>query len=453
MILAFQLILSLSILIILHELGHFIPARLFKIRVEKFYLFFDPWFSLIKKKKGDTEYGIGWLPLGGYVKIAGMVDESMDKDAMALPPQDWEFRSKPAWQRLIVMMGGVIVNMIVGFVLYAIILGVWGRDVLPVENVKFGVHVNETMKAAGFQEGDKILALNGERPESFSEVNKSLLVDNISTVTIERNGQKMDISIPANIGQQLVDGGVKPAPFAVRLPCVVDSVVPNSKAAEAGLLKGDSVVGLGEVHSIYFNDIKAELRRNAGEPVADWVKFLTKKKGLPVPMWVRRNGQEVQLNVGIKEDGTIGFIPKADVKQFGVETLHYGFFEAIPAGAAWAWETFTDYGSQLKYLFSSSGAKQVGGFGSFAKMFPDQWDWAIFWERTAFISLILAFMNMLPIPALDGGHVMFLLWEMITGRAVSQKILEKAQVVGMVLLLGLMLWGNILDIFRAVVGK
>jgi len=438
MILAFQLILSLSILIILHELGHFIPARLFKIRVEKFYLFFDPWFSLIKKKKGDTEYGIGWLPLGGYVKIAGMVDESMDKDAMALPPQDWEFRAKPAWQRLIVMMGGVIVNMIVGFVLYAIILGVWGRDVLPVENVKFGVHVNETMEAAGFQEGDKILALNGERPESFSEVNKALLVDNISTVTIERDGQKMDISIPANIGQQLVDGGVKTAPFSVRLPCVVDSVVAGNKAAEAGLVKGDSVVGLGDVHSIYFNDIKAELNN---------------KKGQTVPLWVKRNGQEVQLNVGINDDGTIGFIPKADVKQFGVETLHYGFFAAIPAGAAWAWETFTDYGSQLKYLFSSSGAKQVGGFGSFAKMFPDTWDWSIFWERTAFISLILAFMNMLPIPALDGGHVMFLLWEMITGRAVSQKILEKAQVVGMVLLLGLMLWGNILDIFRAVVGK
>lgn len=453
MILAFQLILSLSILIVLHELGHFIPARLFKIRVEKFYLFFDPWFSLVKTKKGDTEYGIGWLPLGGYVKIAGMVDESMDKDAMALPPQDWEFRAKPAWQRLIVMMGGVIVNMIVGFVLYAIILGVWGRDVLPVENVKFGVHANETMKAAGFQEGDKILALNGERPESFSEVNKSLLVANISVVTIERAGQKIDINIPADIGQQLVDGGVKSAPFAVRLPCLVDSVVPNSKAAEAGLLKGDSVVGLGEVHSIYFNDIKAELRRNAGEPVADWVKFLTKKKGQLVPMWVKRNGQEMQLNVAIKDDGTIGFIPKADVKQFGVETLRYGFFAAIPAGAKWAWETFTDYGSQLKYLFSSSGAKQVGGFGSFAKMFPDTWNWAIFWERTAFISLILAFMNMLPIPALDGGHVVFLLWEMVTGRAVSQKILEKAQIVGMVLLLGLMLWGNILDIVRAVVGK
>jgi regulator of sigma E protease len=257
-------------------------------------------------------------------------------------------------------------------------------------------------------------------------------------VTIERNGQKMDISIPANIGQQLVDGGVKTAPFSVRLPCVVDSVVAGNKAAEAGLVKGDSVIGLGEVHSIYFNDIKAELAN---------------KKGQTVPMWVKRNGQEVQLNVGVNDDGTIGFIPKADVKQFGVETLQYGFFAAIPAGAKWAWETFTDYGSQLKYLFSSSGAKQVGGFGSFAKMFPDQWDWAIFWERTAFISLILAFMNMLPIPALDGGHVMFLLWEMITGRAVSQKILEKAQVVGMVLLLGLMLWGNILDIFRAVVGK
>ncbi|MFM2194914.1 MAG: metalloprotease RseP [Bacteroidota bacterium] len=438
MMLAFQLILSLSILIILHEFGHYIPARIFKIRVEKFYLFFDPWFSLIKKKVKDTEWGIGWLPFGGYVKIAGMIDESMDTEQMKQEPKPWEFRSKPAWQRLIVMTGGVIVNFILGILLYALTFAIWGEKVVPVENVKYGIHANEVMKNAGLQDGDKIIALNGERPKSFMAINSALLSDDIHTITVTRNGQNIDVKMPAGLGQQIVDNGTKSMPVAMRLPCVVDSVATGSNAAAAGLLKHDSIIAFNGVPTIFYQDVVANIKENKG------------KNNIPVQ--VKRNGTLVELAVNVTEDGTIGFFPKADVEQFGVEQINYSFFEAIPAGWNTAIETIGSYAGNLKYLFSKSGASQVGGFGTFAKLFPEEWNWAAFLRITAFISLILAFMNILPIPALDGGHVIFLLWEMITGKAVSQKILEKTQMVGFFLLLTLMLWGNIMDIVRAIFG-
>jgi regulator of sigma E protease len=434
--LAFQLILSLSILIILHELGHFIPARLFKIRVEKFYLFFDPWFSLVKKKIKDTEWGIGWLPFGGYVKIAGMIDESMDTEQMKQEPQSWEFRSKPAWQRLIVMTGGVIVNFIIGILLYSLTFAIWGENVVPVENAKFGIHANDVMEKAGIQDGDLILALNGERPKSFLAINSSLLSDNIQTITVNRNGQKLDIQMPADLGQQIVDNGTKSLPVAMRLPCVVDSVAAGSNAAAAGLLKNDSIINFNGVATVFYQDVVANIRENKGKN--------------NVPFQVKRNGALIDLSVNVTEDGTIGFFPKADIDQFGVEHINYSFFEAIPAGWNTAIETIGSYASNLRYLFSKSGVSQLGGFGTFAKLFPEEWNWAAFLRITAFISLILAFMNILPIPALDGGHVIFLLWEMITGKAVSQKILEKTQIVGFFLLLTLMLWGNIADIVRAI---
>jgi len=437
MLITLQLVMSLSLLILLHELGHFLPARLFKIRVEKFYLFFDPWFSLIKKKVKDTEYGIGWLPLGGYVKISGMIDESMDKEQMAQPAQPWEFRSKPAWQRLIVMVGGVVMNIIVGIVIYAMILAIWGRDVMPVENAKYGVHVSQTMKNIGFQDGDVILKMNGETPESFQDVSKAFLVDEVHQATVNRNGQLVDIAIPADIAQQLVDANEFP-PFSLRLPCVIDTIIPASNAANGGLLAGDSILGVADVNSIYFQDIRTALQNHKNETVE---------------IRVARNGQHIPLQVAVSDQGTIGFNPASDMEQFGVKTIHYSVFAAIPAGARIAWETVADYVSNLKYIFSKKGATQVGGFASFAKLFPEKWDWARFWERTALISLILAFMNILPVPALDGGHVIFLIWEMITGKAVSQKILERAQLVGMVLILGLLLWGNGLDIYRAIAGK
>jgi len=437
MILALQLLLSLSILIVLHEAGHFIPAKLFKIRVEKFYLFFDPWFSLIKKKIGDTTYGIGWLPLGGYVKISGMVDESMDKEQLSKPPENYEFRAKPAWQRLIVMLGGVTVNVILGIVIYSIVLFNWGKETLPVSEARYGVHCDPMMYQFGFRDGDKVVALNGAAPESFHDISKKLLLDDIRNVTIERFGKQSIIALPEDFGQMLVDSAVRQA-FALRHPCIVDSLQIGHSAIQAGLLAGDSIVGVNQFYSPFFQDIQKQIRKNKNKTIA---------------LHVIRDGHAVNLTLPVSRKGTIGFIPKSPLTWFSKDTKHYTLAQAVPAGMSEAWGTVTDYTSQLRFLFSKSGAQQVGEFVTFAKLFPEKWDWWAFWERTAFISLVLAFMNILPIPALDGGHVMFLFWEMITGKAVSQRILERAQFVGMILLLGLMLYGNGMDLFRVVTGQ
>jgi len=437
MILALQLLLSLSILIVLHEAGHFIPAKLFKTRVEKFYLFFDPWFSLVKKKIGETTYGIGWLPLGGYVKISGMVDESMDREQLNKPPEPWEFRAKPAWQRLIIMLGGVVVNVIVGVLLYGMVLAVWGKEYIPVNEAKYGVHCDPVMYQFGFRDGDKVIALDGKTPDSFHHISKQLVLDDISEVTIERYGQQSILTLPEDFGQMLVDSGVRQA-FALRYPCVVDSVTKRMPAAEAGLMAGDSLVGVNQFYSPFFQDIQRYIRANAGRTIS---------------LHVIRDGQNINLTIPVTRKGTIGFIPKSPAAFLKKEVKSYTLAQALPAGARVAWETVTDYTSQLRFLFSRSGAQQVGGFVTFAKLFPDKWNWWTFWERTAFISLVLAFMNILPIPALDGGHVMFLAWEIITGKAVSQKILERSQMVGMLLLLSLLLYGNGMDIFRVVTGQ
>jgi regulator of sigma E protease len=438
MIFALQLLLSLSLLIILHEGGHFIPAKLFKTRVEKFYLFFDPYFSVLKKKIGDTEYGIGWLPLGGYVKISGMVDESMDKEQMAKEPEPWEFRSKPAWQRLIIMIGGVVVNVLVGVIIYSMILFAYGKEVVPVENAMYGVHCNKLMYHYGFKDGDKILAIDGIKPESFQAINKQMILDDPRQVTVNRAGEEMTIALPEDFGQLLVDSGIKSGAFSLRIPFVVDSVVPEKTAYQAGILKGDSIVGVNELRTPYFQEIARELKNN---------------KNTNVNLHLIRSGNQMSLTVAVNEEGMISVAPRSIENYITVDTVHYSFLEAIPGGFHEAWETVTDYTSQLRFLFSKEGAKQIGGFVTFAKLFPDEWDWWAFWERTAFISLVLAFMNILPIPALDGGHVMFLLWEMITGKAASQKVLERSQIIGMVLLLGLMLYGNGMDIFRIITGS
>ena len=436
--LAFQLFLSLSFLIILHEFGHFLPAKFFKIRVEKFYLFFDPWFSLVKKKFKGTEYGIGWLPLGGYVKIAGMVDESMDKEQLSKPAENWEFRSKPAWQRLIVMVGGVVVNVIIGIVLYAIVLGIWGKDELPPQNLTYGVHCDSLLIEAGFRDGDKILMVGDEVPTSYHQIPKILLLDKPTQAVVERNGEEVTIQLPQNLGEQMIERSVK-SPIQPRIPCVVDSVLPGTPAQMAGLMKGDSIVRIGADTLTFFADVQSKIHASAN----DSLKIVAV-----------RNGEEVALSLKVSEEGTIGFAPKSPSAYFQFVNHKYSLLEAIPGGFKTAWETVTDYASQLKFIFSSTAAaKQVGGFATFAKLFPPQWDWALFLERTAFISLILAFMNILPIPALDGGHVIFLLWEMITGKAASQKVLEYAQMVGMILLLGLMLYGNGMDIFRWLTGN
>lgn len=437
MIFAIQLLLSLSILIILHEGGHFIPAKLFKTRVEKFYLFFDPYFSVLKKKIGDTEYGIGWLPLGGYVKISGMVDESMDKEQMAKPPQPWEFRAKPAWQRLIIMVGGVVVNVIVGIVIYSMILWNFGKEIIPAERAEYGVHCNQLMYQYGFRDGDKILELDGVKPQGFGEINKRLILDDPNEVTIERYGEIMKIQLPKNFGQLMIDSGIKSGAFSLRIPFVVDSVIAGKNAEAAGLMKGDSITGVNSLYTPYYQEVARELRNNIGQVVR---------------LHVVRDGQSIALPVEVSKEGTIGVGAMPITHYLKADTVQYSLLQSIPGGFKEAWETVTDYSSQLRFLFSKAGASQVGGFVTFAKLFPNEWDWWAFWERTAFISLVLAFMNILPIPALDGGHVMFLIWEIVTGKAVNQKVLERSQVVGMILLLGLMLYGNGMDIFRIVTG-
>ena len=432
---AAQLILSLSILVVLHEMGHFIPAKLFKTRVEKFYLFFDPWFSLFKKKIGDTEYGIGWLPLGGYVKISGMVDESMDKEQMAKPAEPWEFRSKPAWQRLIIMLGGVTVNLLLGIIIYIMVLFVWGREYIPVQSAIYGVHCDSLMVANGFMEGDRIIKVGTEIPETLSEVSKKIIINDQKEITVLRNGVEKKITLPENIETQILDAGSKKRLFENRVPVVVDSIMAGGNAEKAGLLKGDKIITVNKDTAQYYVDFRKKLD-------------LLKNKNIEIG--VERKGEFIALNAAVKDDGTIGFGLLGEDKLFKVKVEKYSFLASIPAGYDFAISTLTGYVQSLKLLFTSSGAKQIGGFGSIGGMFAPVWNWQSFWEMTALISIILAFMNILPIPALDGGHVLFLIWEMITGRQANQKFMEYAQIAGMVLLLGLTLYGNGNDILRAI---
>jgi regulator of sigma E protease len=434
---AAQLLLSLSILIVLHELGHMIPAKLFKTRVEKFYLFFNPYFSLFKKKIGETEYGIGWLPLGGFVKISGMVDESMDKDQMSKPPEPWEFRSKPAWQRLIIMLGGVVVNLILGFLIYMMVLGVWGRDYVKHEHVDFGFSATSVAEAIGFQDGDQIKSVNGKELFSVLDISRHLLMRGVKTVEVTHPGSNniVAIEIPEDFGMTMWTNGQEIPLQPIRTP-IIDSVHEESGALAGGMLKGDSITAIN------------------GDQVQYWYEFaeiVSKDSNTTYTVDVFRNGKIIPLQVKNDSVGEFGIeceSPKD--KSMTVSHRDYSFGEALSEGFAYGYWTLHDYVVQFKYVFTAKGATQIGGFGAIGKMFPSEWDWHQFWLNTALISIILAFMNLLPIPALDGGHVIFLLWEMVTGRAVSQKIMERAQVVGMVLLLGLLLYANGLDVVKAI---
>lgn len=434
-----QLLLALSILIVLHEFGHYITARWFGCRVEKFFLFFDPWFALVKKKVGDTVYGIGWLPLGGYVKISGMIDESMDKEAMKLPPKPYEFRSKPAWQRLIIMLGGIIMNVLVAFVIYAFVLMVWGEKKVPAASLKYGIQVTDsTLYKIGFRNGDKILAVDGKEVDDFEKtLNKLLIADN--TVTVERNGQKMDLAIPQDLLGQLIQNKKKGRITLIepRIPVIAFWVPDTSAAYKAGLRKDDKVIGVDSTKIEFFDELRNDL---------------ASKKNSQVTLRVIRNGQETQFPVNVDSEGLIGFSPygKYNYKQMDslgwvkVNHTEYGFFAAFPAGVKKTFATLGNYIDQFKKIVnpSTGGYKGIGGFKAIASGFHSEWDWESFWGFTAFLSVILAFMNLLPIPALDGGHVMFTLYEIVSGRKPNEKFLEYAQMVGMVLLLALMLYAN-----------
>lgn len=436
---AAQLLLSLSILIIVHELGHFLPAKWFKTKVEKFYLFFDAGFSLFKFKKGDTEYGIGWLPLGGYVKIAGMVDESLDKEALKQEPQPWEFRSKPAWQRLIIMLGGVTVNLVLGFFIYMMIVFAWGTEKVSSEGLKYGFSVSLIMEDLGFQQGDKVLSVDGEVLDNVLDVNKHILVRGITKIEVlHQNGIVETINLPIDLDQQLFAADQMSA-FTVRFPAVVDSVFADMPGLKAGMIKGDSIVLIN------------------GNPIFFWDEMtstLTENKNKTIQVGVYRKDSLIQLSVALDSTAKIGIQPFVDEEEIVTsEKVSYGFFESIAKGFGYGYWTLHDYVVQFKFVFTEKGSTAIGGFASIGKMFPSTWDWMAFWERTALISIILAFMNILPIPALDGGHVMFLLFEMITGRVPSEKFLIRAQIVGIVILLSLLLYANGMDIYRAITGK
>ncbi len=433
-----QLLLALSILVILHEFGHYITAKWFKCRVEKFFLFFDPWFALVKKKVGDTVYGIGWLPLGGYVKISGMIDESMDKEAMKQPPQEWEFRSKPAWQRLIVMLGGVIMNVLVAFVIYAFILMIWGDKKIPAASMKYGVHVvDSTMYKMGIRNGDKILEIDGQEVKDYEKLRRSLLLG--ISVTVDRNGQKVNLTLDEDLIGQLVENRNKEASgfVEVRKPAIAFFVPDTSNAYKAGLRKDDMLVAVDSVRFDFYDELQNQL---------------TPKKNKTIQLTVVRSGQEMSFPVAVSGEGKIGFAPYGysyeQMDSLGwvkLNVIKYGFFAAFPAGVKKAGTELKFYIDQFrKILNPSTGAyKGLGGFKGMAKIFSKySWDWEHFWTMTAFLSIVLAFMNLLPIPALDGGHVMFTLYEMVTRRKPNEKFLEYAQVAGMVLLLGLMLYAN-----------
>jgi regulator of sigma E protease len=433
---AAQLFLSLSILIVLHELGHFIPAKLFKTRVEKFYLFFDIKFSLFKKKIGETVYGIGWLPLGGYVKIAGMIDESMDKEQMAQEPQPWEFRTKPAWQRLIIMLGGVIVNFILGFLIYMMILFVWGTEYSNKDDIKYGFGVTKTMEQYGFQQGDKIVSVDGKPFNEVTDINAYLLFRDINTIKVERtNGEIADLTIPEDIGTQLFEVGDLPA-MKPRMPFKLDSIVPDSPADKAGLLITDKIISVNNRKADYFSDLSYGLKNSDNNVVN---------------IEVERNSDIVTLAITKNEDATIGIITEAtDENYIVLNHKDYSFGEAIVKGTSLGYWTIKDYLAQFKYIFTKKGATQVGGFAAIGNMFPPSWNWKAFWAITAFLSIMLGVLNLLPIPALDGGHVMFLLYEMISGRKPGDKFLEYAQLVGFILLIALVLFANGNDIYKAI---
>ena len=428
---AIQFLLSLSIIVVLHELGHFIPAKFFKTKVEKFYLFFDWPYSLVKKKIGETVYGIGLIPLGGYVKIAGMIDESMDTEHLEKEPEPWEYRSKPAWQRLVIISGGIIVNLILGFAIYMMVAFVWGKTVLTNENLPAGFEVAEVMKSYGFNDGDKILKVNGDDIENVIDINKFLFLRDINSVTVERyNGSKENISIPENIGTIMFENGAMNA-FVPLVPAVIDSIVPDSPAYNASLVKGDKIIKVNGNDIIKWQDFTELVKLNTSSNIS---------------IEIERGGDVISKLIPLNEDKKIGvsvLLPKIVPTK-----IEYSFFESINEGYQMAYWTLTDYIGQFKYVFTKKGASQLGGFGAIGSLFPATWNWKGFWETTALISIILAFMNALPIPALDGGHAMFLFYEMLTGRKPNDKIVGYAQMLGFFLLIALVLFANGNDLYR-----
>ena len=428
-----QLILSLSILVILHELGHYIPAKLFGCRVEKFYLFFDWPFALFKKKIGETEFGVGAFPLGGYVKISGIVDESFDTEHTDSEPKEWEFRSKPAWQRLIILLGGVTINFILGFLLYMMIMFVWGKTVVSEENLNSGFKVSELMQEVGFEDGDKILTVDGKEIVDQFDINKMLFTRGISQVqALSLNGQRKTINIPEDIGTQMMESG-QILSFIPIPDLVIDSVISDMPASYAGLQKGDIISRVNGSKILNPDDFDSQKSINA-----DYIELEISRNGNFFDAVVPFDSDEKLIGINIGS------------QMISPTNLEYGFFESVSVGFDYGYWTLYDYVSQFQFVFTKAGASQLGGFGTIGKIFPAAWDWQRFWETTALLSIILAFMNLLPIPALDGGHVMFVLYEIVSGRKPNEKFMEYATLAGVILLIGVFIYANGMDVVRAV---
>lgn len=441
---ALQLLAALSLLILLHEGGHFLFARLFKTRVEKFYLFFDflfPFsgllnFSLFKKKVGDTEYGIGWFPLGGYVKIAGMVDESMDKEQMALPPQPWEYRSKPAWQRLFIMLGGIIMNVLVGMIIYMFMFGIWGEEYLPTANAKYGIMADSVAKSIGLRNGDMITAVDGKYIDRFNKIVPRLILNEATMLTVKRGEETVNVTIPEGTIHNIIKGQ-KNTFIQPRIPTTVGEMAKTGEAVKMGLKAGDSIIAINEMPVFFYDEFDSIKRTLAGKPITLTV--------------VRDHKDVVKLTGVVPADKALGFYVKPAESYYPLVTVKYNPIQAIGKGFSYTFVQFQNYWLQFKLIFTSKEIKaneSLGGIVSFGKLFSPEFHWYDFLALTAFISIILAFMNLLPIPGLDGGYVIFLIYELISRRKVSEKVMERATTVGLVLLLALMLYANGLDIFR-----
>lgn len=431
-----QFLISLSILVIVHEFGHFVLAKLFKTRIEKFYLFFDPWFSLFKFRKGETEYGIGWVPLGGYVKIAGMIDESMDREQMKQPPQPWEFRYKTSFQRLSIMTGGVVFNFIFAMMIYVLVLFAWGETYLPTDNVKYGIVTDSVGYAMGLRNGDKILSIDNQHVENFMQVTPDIILNNRKIIQVERNGQKLDIHISQEFVPKMLKGKGQIEPRRPFNPYVISGFAKESAAKNAGLQASDEILGMDGRTFNWYDEFQ---------------KYIADNKSRPIKVNILRKGEKLDIPVKPLPSGILGiYSSRAYEDIFQLKTVSYSFLQSIPAGISKGFKTVGDYLKQFRLIFSrhTKAYESLGGFITIGSIFPGTWDWQAFWNLTAFLSIILAVMNILPIPALDGGHVLFLLFEVITGKKPSDKFLEYAQITGMIILFGLLILANGNDILR-----
>jgi len=449
-----QFLLSLALIILVHELGHFLAARACRTRVDKFYLFFNPWFSLLRAKRIDgrwqfswfsskppkewsssldnTEWGFGWLPLGGYCKIAGMIDESMDTEAMKRPAQAWEYRSKPAWQRLVIITGGVLVNFITALMIYAMMLFAWGKEYLPLQNAIYGYDYCQTARSNGFVNGDRILFVNDKTPETLGEALEEILLADKKTVVVLRGSDTVTLALPSDFSQQMLAAGERQM-AQERIPFVVESVTAGTPAAQAQLQSGDSIVNLNG-HTVPFI-----------AQISDTLLAYAEK---PITLGFYRNGELLQQEITPSASGKIGVVLRSPLSFFETKRQEYGFFTSIPAGVKLGTQTLVSYVRSFKIMFTKEGAKSLGGFGTIGSLFTQVWSWAHFWSMTAFLCIIIAFMNILPIPALDGGHMVFILYEMVTRRKPSDKFLERVQMVGLYLLIALMVFANGNDLVR-----